>query len=136
MPHYGAVPEERWGKVEASMRYGSAPSSGEPRPPVRPRGCVQVDLVAEAGAERLDGLGRVVAAPVEAPVHDRLDAAPDGPEDRGRGHVVDARPGWDVVEVGADHHNPVGIPARDLGDHIPGRDPILHQMGLHATTIG
>ena len=46
---------------------------------------VQVDLVAEAGAERLDGLGRVVAAPVEAPVHHRLNTVTDGPEDRGRG---------------------------------------------------
>src|SRR6266540_3997617 len=29
---------------------------------------VEVDLCAQADAERLDGLGRVVAAPVEAPV--------------------------------------------------------------------
>src|SRR5215217_3667284 len=32
------------------------------------RGRVQIDLVAQAGAARLDGLGRMVLAPVEAPV--------------------------------------------------------------------
>jgi len=46
---------------------------------------VEVDLVAEATAECLDRSGCVVAAPVEAPVHSGLDAATDGPEDRGRG---------------------------------------------------
>jgi hypothetical protein len=41
---------------------------------------VQVDLAAEADAERLDGLGGVVPAAVEATIHDLLDAAADRPE--------------------------------------------------------
>jgi hypothetical protein len=36
---------------------------------------VQVDLVTQPGAERLDGLGHVVAAPVEAPINRLLDSA-------------------------------------------------------------
>ena len=36
---------------------------------------VQVDLVAQAGRERLDGAGGVVAASVEAPVDQVLDPA-------------------------------------------------------------
>jgi hypothetical protein len=36
---------------------------------------VQVELLAQARAEGLDGPGRVVAAPVEASVHGVLDAA-------------------------------------------------------------
>src|SRR5512133_1242654 len=41
---------------------------------------VQVDLFPEPSAERLDGLGRVVAAAVEAPVDRLLNAATGGPE--------------------------------------------------------
>jgi hypothetical protein len=44
-----------------------------PQHPGRAR--VQIGLVAQAGAERLDGLGRVVLAAVEAPVDPLLDAA-------------------------------------------------------------
>ena len=44
---------------------------------------VEVDLVAEAGVERLDRAGGVVAAPVEAPVHGLLDAAADRLEQGG-----------------------------------------------------
>ena len=36
---------------------------------------VQVDLVVKVGGEGLDGHGGIVAAPVEAPIHPRLDAA-------------------------------------------------------------
>jgi hypothetical protein len=46
---------------------------------------VQVDLVAQAGREPLDGAGGVVAAAVEAPVDQVLDAAPGGLEQRGHG---------------------------------------------------
>jgi hypothetical protein len=46
---------------------------------------VQVDLVAEAGAERLDGPGGVVAAPVEATIYTVLDAAAGWLEQRGHG---------------------------------------------------
>ena len=48
--------------------------SGRPRPAARPKG-VQVDLLAQADAERRDGPGGVVAAAVEAPVDGVLDAA-------------------------------------------------------------
>ena len=43
---------------------------------------VEVHMVAQAAAERLDRLGHVVAAPVEAPVHRRLGAAPGWLEPR------------------------------------------------------
>src|SRR5215217_1810845 len=46
---------------------------------------VQVDLVAEAGREVLDGPGGVVAAAVEAPVDHGLDAAAQGLEGGGHG---------------------------------------------------
>jgi hypothetical protein len=46
---------------------------------------VQVDLLAKAGAERLDGLGGVVATPVEAAVDRLLDAAAGRLEHRGHG---------------------------------------------------
>jgi hypothetical protein len=36
---------------------------------------IQVDLVAQPGAARLDGSGSVVPASVEAPIHHTLDAA-------------------------------------------------------------
>ena len=45
----------------------------------------EVDLVAQAGAERPDSPGHVVAAPVEAPVHRLLDAAAGRLEGRGHG---------------------------------------------------
>jgi hypothetical protein len=46
---------------------------------------VEVDLVAQAGGERLDGLDGVVLAAVEAPVHDLLDAAAGRLEQGGHG---------------------------------------------------
>jgi hypothetical protein len=46
---------------------------------------VEVDLVAQAGRERLDGLGRVVAAPVEAPVNRPLNATAGRLEQRSGG---------------------------------------------------
>src|SRR5215216_1450459 len=46
---------------------------------------VKVELVAQTGAEGLDGLGRVVAAAVEAAIHDRLDAAAGRLEQGGHG---------------------------------------------------
>jgi hypothetical protein len=46
---------------------------------------VQVDLVPQAGAEGGDGLGGVVAAPVEAAVHGGLDAAAGRLEQRRHG---------------------------------------------------
>ena len=46
---------------------------------------VEVDLVAHAGGERLDGSGRVVPAAIEAAVDDRLGATPGRLEQRGDG---------------------------------------------------
>jgi hypothetical protein len=46
---------------------------------------VEVDLVAQAGAVGLDGLGRAVLAPVEAPVDGLLDAAAGRLEGGGHG---------------------------------------------------
>jgi hypothetical protein len=43
---------------------------------------IEVDLVTQPGAERLDRLGRVVLAAVEAPVHYRLNAAASRLEQR------------------------------------------------------
>jgi hypothetical protein len=37
---------------------------------------IQVELVAQPGAARLDGFGSVVRAPIEAPSHHTLDAPP------------------------------------------------------------
>jgi hypothetical protein len=48
---------------------------------------VEVDVLAQAGAERLNRLGRIVAASVEAPVHYRLNAPPSRLEQR-------RPPGW------------------------------------------
>jgi hypothetical protein len=47
------------------------------------RKSLQVDLVAKSKAERFNGLGGVVLAAVEAPVHDLLDAATGRLEQRG-----------------------------------------------------
>jgi hypothetical protein len=47
------------------------------------RQVVQVHLLAQLTAERLDGGGGVVAAPVEAPVHGLLDTAAGRLEQRG-----------------------------------------------------
>jgi hypothetical protein len=46
---------------------------------------VQVHLLAQPRAEGFHSPSGVVAAPVEAPIHRGLDAAPGRPEDRGRG---------------------------------------------------
>src|SRR5512132_474477 len=46
---------------------------------------IEVDLVAQPGAERLDGLGRVVLTPVEAAVNSSLDATPSRLEQGGHG---------------------------------------------------
>jgi hypothetical protein len=46
---------------------------------------IEVDLVAQAGGERLDGLGRVVLAPVEAAVNRGLDATAGWLEQGGGG---------------------------------------------------
>jgi hypothetical protein len=66
---------------------------------------VQVHFVAEAGAEGLDRPGRVVATPVEAPVHGGLDAAAGRSEHccrgQGRGSDQPAR----RVRTGAGHQH-------------------------------
>jgi hypothetical protein len=46
---------------------------------------VEVDLVAQVGGERLDGLGGVVLAAVEAPVNRGLDAPAGRLEQGGHG---------------------------------------------------
>jgi hypothetical protein len=58
-------PERRRGRLHGLVRHGE--EFGRDR--------VQVDLIAQAGAECLDGLSRVVPAAVEAPIHRLLDAA-------------------------------------------------------------
>src|SRR5829696_5590358 len=45
--------------------------------------CLQVRLIAQLGGEHLKGLSRVVLPSVEAPVHERLDAAAQGVEQGG-----------------------------------------------------
>ena len=57
--------------------------------------CVELDLVAEAGAERLNQLGSVVVASVEAAVDPLLDAMTSGLEQsrRGKGGASVCQPG-------------------------------------------
>jgi hypothetical protein len=71
-------------RVEATARPGSAPWSGNDRDELGHEG-IEVDLVAQAGAERLDGLGGVVAAPVEALIHGALDATAGRLQQRSHG---------------------------------------------------
>jgi hypothetical protein len=83
---------------------------------------VQVDLVAEAGAERLDGPGGVVAAPVEAPIHRLLDAASGRLEQRrhgqgGAGHRPARRALPDPTEqLPEDQDQPGVAQAQDDGE--------------------
>ena len=82
-----------------------------PRPELGGEG-VQVDLVAQPTAERRDGSGRVIAAAVEAPVHQVLDSAAQRRERRGGARVAAAtarlpepwarRVSRDDQQVGAD----------------------------------
>jgi len=62
---------------------------------------VQVELVAQVGAERLDRLGGVVAAAVEAPVDRLLDAAAGRLEHPGHGQ-------------GGGGHDQAGVAAEQL----------------------
>ncbi len=60
---------------------------------------VQVDLVPQPHREPLQGTGRVIAAPVEAPVDKVLDAAAQrleqrGHQERGGGHGEGESPSW------------------------------------------
>lgn len=62
-------------------------------------GCVEIDLVAQAGVERLERSGGVVAAPVEAPVDERLDAGTGRTEERrnGESRAGGKRSLWQVL---------------------------------------
>jgi len=62
---------------------------------------VQVDLIAQAGAEHLDRVGRIVFAAVEAPVNERLDAAA-GRLEQGR------------HRQGRGGHDQAGFPSQEL----------------------
>jgi hypothetical protein len=66
---------------------------------------VEVHVVAQAAAERLDRLGHVVAAPIEAPVHHRLDAAPG----------LGAEPCRDTPLAGRDLSRPIRARAKREG---------------------
>src|SRR6266536_6158070 len=68
-------PQRRLGRLHGLVDYGQQ-LAGQG---------VQVDLLAQPGAEPLDGLGGVVAAPVEAPVDRLLDAVAGRLERRGHG---------------------------------------------------
>src|SRR4029453_17071425 len=64
--------------------------SGDDRPlPSRP---AKVDLVTQPGAERLNGLGRVVLAPVEAAVNEAASATPNRANPAGQGAAADPAP--------------------------------------------
>ena len=71
----GPQPQRRLGRLHGLVDHGAQLG----------REGGQIDVVAEAGAERLDGPGRVVVSPVEAPVHRLLDAATSRLEHRGHG---------------------------------------------------
>jgi len=99
---------------------------------------VQVDLVPEAGAERRDRAGGVVAAPVEAPVDRGLDAAAgrlEHPGDRQRrgGHDQAGLPAEELAEpqdhpgvtqAEQDREQPVGERAAD--DAVQVVQPVAH----------
>ena len=81
------------GRVSSSMR--ARRSRSQPQRGLSGLQCVVHDpdqlgrerdegnLVAQPAAEGLDGPHRVVAAPVEVPIHCGLDTSPDRTEDRG-----------------------------------------------------
>jgi hypothetical protein len=67
---------------------------------------IQVDLVAPAGGERLDGLCGVVFASVEAAIHRGLDTPPSRAKDRRRGQRCPIR--VHKCEAGGSRINPSG----------------------------
>jgi hypothetical protein len=101
---------------------GLVTSSGRPRPAARwsegPGRPVQVDLEAQPGAECLDGLGGVVAAPVEAPVRQLLDAPAQRLEQR-RHRQGDAGHGHEQVRGASDEHRQQLTPVLKI--RIPSR---------------
>ena len=73
-----------WGRSKPQRGLGRLHGLVDDRQQLTAEG-VEVDLIAQAGRERLDGLGGVVLAAVEAPIHHRLDAAAGRLEQRRHG---------------------------------------------------
>jgi hypothetical protein len=56
---------------------------------------VQVGLITQLGREGFQGLSRIVLAAVEAPVYERLDAAPEGMNSAAITRVETTTASWD-----------------------------------------
>jgi hypothetical protein len=85
---------------------------------------VQVDLLAQPGAEPLNGPGGVVAAPVEAPVDRLLDAAAGRLEQSGhrQGSAGHHQAGLAAAEQLAEPEDHSGVPAaQQHGEQLGGR---------------
>jgi hypothetical protein len=96
-----------WLVVATGTQWSVASSHRPPRAARRQR--VQVDLVPQAGAERLDRPSRVVAAAVETPIHHSLDAVAEWLEQSrhhqgGAGHGQGRLPADRVNELSEAEH--------------------------------
>jgi hypothetical protein len=106
---------------------------------------VKVDRLAQPGAQRRDGPGGVVAAPIEAPVHRLLDAAAGRLEQRGSRHPGPPAPARGGQRAGRGEHQheaatgqqgasikAVGDPSQVAGSRQrprPGHHPVVGVLG-------